>query len=118
MAFLNGCQSIPGTAQAVRADGNGGYWTMAYPWHLAINEYNHVGQPNTVSCQNSPDYFGTWLTFVGPTGAAPPSSNHPGGVNLALADGSVRFIKDSVSLQPWWGLGTRAGGEVVSSDQY
>jgi len=45
-------------------------------------------------------------------------SNHSGGVNSLLADGSVRFIKDSVSQQAWWALGTKAGGEVVSSDSY
>ena len=37
---------------------------------------------------------------------------------MALADGSVRFIKDSVNLQTWWALGTRDGGEVISSDAY
>jgi prepilin-type processing-associated H-X9-DG protein len=46
------------------------------------------------------------------------SSNHPGGVNVCFTDGSVRFIKDSVGLQPWWAIGTRNGGETVSSDQY
>jgi hypothetical protein len=30
----------------------------------------------------------------------------------------VRFMKSSVSLQAWWALGTRNGGEVISSDQY
>ena len=48
----------------------------------------------------------------------PPSSNHPGGVNIAFADGSVKYIKDTVSVPTWWALGTRAGGEVVSSDAY
>jgi prepilin-type N-terminal cleavage/methylation domain-containing protein/prepilin-type processing-associated H-X9-DG protein len=46
------------------------------------------------------------------------SSHHPGGVNAAFADGSVHFIKDSVSAVVWRGLGTIAGGEVMSSDQY
>ena len=41
-----------------------------------------------------------------------------GGVNVCFADGSVHFVKSSVSLQAWWGLGTRNGGEVISSDQY
>ena len=40
------------------------------------------------------------------------------GVNLALADGSVKFVKDSIGLQPWWALGTRSSGEVLSADQY
>jgi len=46
------------------------------------------------------------------------ASYHPGGVNVAMADGSVRFIKDSVNQQTWWALGTRNGGEVISSDSY
>jgi len=46
------------------------------------------------------------------------SSNHPGGVNVLLTDGSVRFVKDSISLTTWQALGSMAGGEVVSSDSY
>ena len=45
-------------------------------------------------------------------------SFHPGGGNFAFADGSVKFIKDSVSYQAYRGLGSRAGGEVISSDSY
>ena len=46
------------------------------------------------------------------------TSLHSGGVNAAFGDGSVRFIKNSVNRNVWWGLGTRAGGEVISSDSY
>lgn len=46
------------------------------------------------------------------------SSNHPGGVNATFSDGSVRFIKSTIAMQIWWSLGTRDGGEVVSSDQF
>jgi prepilin-type N-terminal cleavage/methylation domain-containing protein/prepilin-type processing-associated H-X9-DG protein len=46
------------------------------------------------------------------------TSNHSGGVNVALADGSVRFIKDSIAYPTWWALGTRANGEVLSADNY
>jgi len=45
-------------------------------------------------------------------------SNHPGGANFVFADGSVRFIKDSVSLPTYRALGSRAMGEVVSADAY
>jgi hypothetical protein len=37
---------------------------------------------------------------------------------MAFCDGSVRFIKDTVSIQTFWALGTKSGGEVVSSDSY
>jgi prepilin-type processing-associated H-X9-DG protein len=43
---------------------------------------------------------------------------HSGGVNFAKADGSVQFIKSSISLLTYRALSTRAGGEVISSDQY
>jgi prepilin-type N-terminal cleavage/methylation domain-containing protein/prepilin-type processing-associated H-X9-DG protein len=46
------------------------------------------------------------------------SSKHPGGCNVLFADGSVHFIKSSISLQTWMQLGTIAGGEVVSSDSF
>jgi prepilin-type N-terminal cleavage/methylation domain-containing protein/prepilin-type processing-associated H-X9-DG protein len=46
------------------------------------------------------------------------SSNHPGGCNFLLADGSVRFLKSSIAIKTYWALGTKAGGEVVSSDSY
>jgi prepilin-type processing-associated H-X9-DG protein len=45
-------------------------------------------------------------------------SNHPGGCNFAFSDGSVKFIKQSVSDQVYQALGTRAQGEVISADQY
>ncbi|MDG3008319.1 DUF1559 domain-containing protein [Paludisphaera mucosa] len=45
-------------------------------------------------------------------------SYHPGGVNTLMLDGSVRFTKGSIAMATWRALGTRAGGEVVSSDSY
>lgn len=45
-------------------------------------------------------------------------SNHPSGVNVLLADGGVRFVKSSVSVRTWWALGTRAGGEMISSGEF
>jgi prepilin-type processing-associated H-X9-DG protein len=46
------------------------------------------------------------------------SSYHPGGVNALFGDGSVHYVKNSVSALVWRSLGSVAGGEVVSSDQY
>ncbi len=45
-------------------------------------------------------------------------SLHSGGCNFLFADGSVRFIKESVDPRVFSFLSTRAGGEVVSADQY
>ena len=46
------------------------------------------------------------------------SSFHSGGANALMGDGSVRFVKDSVSPVTWRNLGSIAGGEVISADQY
>jgi prepilin-type N-terminal cleavage/methylation domain-containing protein/prepilin-type processing-associated H-X9-DG protein len=45
-------------------------------------------------------------------------SRHPGGGNFLFADGSVHFLKNSISPVTYNALGSRAGGEVVSADQY
>jgi prepilin-type N-terminal cleavage/methylation domain-containing protein/prepilin-type processing-associated H-X9-DG protein len=45
-------------------------------------------------------------------------SLHPGGANFAMADGSVKFIKNSISVPTYRALATRALGEVLSADQY
>jgi prepilin-type processing-associated H-X9-DG protein len=45
-------------------------------------------------------------------------SRHPAGVNVGLADGSVRFVKDSINILSWRALSTTQGNEVLSSDAY
>jgi prepilin-type N-terminal cleavage/methylation domain-containing protein/prepilin-type processing-associated H-X9-DG protein len=73
--------------------------------------YSMIMTPNTRAC-----WYGTGSntdhTLVGA------SSNHPGGVNVALLDGSVRFIKNTISNPTWWALATKAGGEVISADSF
>jgi prepilin-type processing-associated H-X9-DG protein len=44
--------------------------------------------------------------------------HHPGGTNFSFADGSVRFLKDTLSPELLRKLVTCAGGEVLSSDEY
>jgi prepilin-type N-terminal cleavage/methylation domain-containing protein/prepilin-type processing-associated H-X9-DG protein len=74
--------------------------------------YSHTNFPNRYACQYSNednDSRGT-ITLVNA------SSNHPGGVNVLFMDGSVRFIKSSVGVQPWYAIATTAGNEAISSD--
>jgi prepilin-type N-terminal cleavage/methylation domain-containing protein/prepilin-type processing-associated H-X9-DG protein len=46
------------------------------------------------------------------------SSNHSGGCNVLMADGSVRFTKSSINQQTWWSIGTKANNEVVDANSY
>ena len=52
------------------------------------------------------------------TGHLAARSQHPGGVNAGFADGSVKFIKNSINPVVWYALGTRSGNEIVSADAY
>ena len=67
--------------------------------------------PNCIIVNWGGDSDGTW-------GAVGMSSFHSGGANTLFGDGSVKFLKSSVSQIVIWQLGTRAGGETVSADQY
>ena len=78
--------------------------TMGRTW------FNTAMTPNQPSCA----FNGTNMTAA----VKALSSYHPGGADAALADGSVRFFKDSINQSVWSSLGTRAGGEVISADAY
>jgi prepilin-type N-terminal cleavage/methylation domain-containing protein/prepilin-type processing-associated H-X9-DG protein len=117
LSYLTTCNSMPGT-QVSNPDsnwGNGFSWALANPWNYLLNGYNHNNTPNKLSCLFTGDQGGEWGGVVGLITA---TSGHPGGVNVGFADGSVKFIKDSIGVQTWWALGTRGGGEVISSDSY
>ncbi len=43
-------------------------------------------------------------------------SRHPGGVNAALCDGSIRFVKNSISISVWRKMSTTRGNEVLGLD--
>jgi prepilin-type processing-associated H-X9-DG protein len=46
------------------------------------------------------------------------SSYHPGGCNVLMCDGSVKFLKDSTNMQTVWALGSRNQGEVIDASSY
>jgi prepilin-type processing-associated H-X9-DG protein len=115
MNVLNACKNLPQSTTALASYRTGQIWTIAHPEAPIFNRYFHFAPPNTITCDTSSSLDSG---LGGLQGVIPPTSNHPGGVNLCFADGSVKFIKDSVGLQTWWALGTRAGGEVVDASSY
>jgi prepilin-type N-terminal cleavage/methylation domain-containing protein/prepilin-type processing-associated H-X9-DG protein len=90
----------------------GGSWRYkGYAWvegSIWRNWFNSIRTPNQTCCRA----FDWWFIMK------PASSYHPGGANAVMADGSVKFFKETVALPTWMALSTRVGGEVVSSDQF
>jgi len=117
LAFYQACNNVPGTANLATDTGKwcGFTWTGGNSWGVNFNSYNHWNTPNKWSCvsSNSPD-----ASVGGVIDAITAASNHSGGVNMGLCDGSVRFIKDSINVSTWWALGSRNMGETISSDSY
>jgi prepilin-type processing-associated H-X9-DG protein len=86
-----------------------------FAWYIATL-YNHVAPPNW---QGWDCGLGSSIIDVpSEHGIVTARSYHSGGVNAMMADGSVKFVKDSVSVAVWRGLGSRAGGEVIGADSF
>jgi prepilin-type processing-associated H-X9-DG protein len=86
-----------------------------YAWYFATL-YNHVATPNW---KGQDCGMGSAIPDTpGEAAIVAARSSHPGGVNCLFGDGSVRFVKGTVSLQTWRALGTRAEGEVLSAGDY
>ncbi len=90
-------------------DSSGARWDVGY---APDTRYVHVMPPNgPFQCGGTDDDAGRQAGYSA-------TSSHSGGVNVLFCDGSVRFVKATVSAQAWWSIGTRGNGEVVSADQY
>ncbi len=76
---------------------------MGAPWLNGQHTFQTIARPNGRSCG----------FFIALRAVMPPSSRHPGGVNLGLADGSVRWVGNEIDLTTWRALGSINGDEVV-----
>ena len=114
ITWLDNCRQNGNPGSATR---NAGTPNLGQAWAFNLPAYsigNTVLPPNPKypTCmtlkpgtQNSPGAYGL-------------ASRHPGGANIVLADGSVRFLKDTTNLNAFWALGSRNGGEIVSADAF
>jgi prepilin-type processing-associated H-X9-DG protein len=112
--FAQACQGIvPQTTNTSQAAGQQSWgWKGEWWAYGGTMIYSHTNLPNRYAC----DYNDQREDGQAKTTLINASSNHPGGVNVLFMDGSVRFLKSTVSYQPWYAIATPDGGEVVSSD--
>ena len=98
-------------------------------WRGDIHNDDGVFRFHTVTAPNSsaPDLISSTAYFqqngdplmpvaLGYPQRAAARSRHLGGVNAAMCDGSVRFVRNAIPLVTWAAMGSMAGGEVVSND--
>jgi prepilin-type N-terminal cleavage/methylation domain-containing protein/prepilin-type processing-associated H-X9-DG protein len=133
---MNGNRSTPGVVKITTiTDGTANTLMMSETlmakspddndWRGDIQNDDGVFKFMTLTTPNSssPDVV-NWA--VGPADPAMPyttagsqysaaRSRHTGGVNIALCDGSIRFVRNSIDIATWAGMGTMNGGEVVSN---
>ena len=98
--------------------------TRGVRWHYGApghSLYNHLRPPNN----QQPDCRGglPHSNRVGPALELAVAEHRrpepaPGGVNALLGDGHVQFIKNTINVLVWQGLGSRNGGEVISADAF
>lgn len=93
------------------------YSHNGYAWLFTESSqtlYNHVLPPNS----RVPDCWNYWNSANTFSGAATARSFHDGGVNLALGDGAVRFVADSIDVGVWRSLASINGEEIVSGNSF
>ena len=120
MSNLAACATgfVAPAAAGTISSNRGVYWGWGAE---AMSMFNTVATPNNTQYRFNHCRYGCGGC---PKGASDhsdivaASSFHSGGVNTLMGDGSVRFIKNSISMPTWWALGTKNAGEVISSDSF
>jgi prepilin-type N-terminal cleavage/methylation domain-containing protein/prepilin-type processing-associated H-X9-DG protein len=87
-------------------------------WHVGM--YGHALGNTLVPPNSQYPYVQYWdsNSDFDSAGICGLTSFHPGGANALFADGSVKFLKSSMSYQVLWAIGSRDGGETVSANEY
>jgi prepilin-type N-terminal cleavage/methylation domain-containing protein len=118
--FLDGTSNTALVSELLNSTGNDFRGVMHYPEGAL---YQHDRNPNTgipdeqrgAFCVTAPRYpcIGTSTSYADRALVYSARSQHIGGAHVALADGTVRFVSDNLSLTIWRALGTHKGGEVL-----
>ena len=96
-----------------------GVWALGFPgasvitgqasWDVTGVNNRDDNADDCNGCINAPqDNMGAWPGC--PFQQATARSRHPGGAQVAMADGSVRFVKNSTSVTVWWYMSMRDDG--------
>jgi len=104
---------VVAAAPAARVLTNNGRW---WAWHSHSNALFNTAAPPNWNCQNGAGgagVGGAGLSWDSCVGIVPSRSQHPGGVIVCLADGSVRFVRDTVNLLTWQIAGNIGDGQVL-----
>ncbi|WP_165072920.1 DUF1559 domain-containing protein [Paludisphaera rhizosphaerae] len=121
-------ECVVGTKGAGLGQYSASYDLRGFSWWSSASNYTAWSGPNSAD----PDVLesGGYCIYpfqqnppcTAPTASVPlyniARSRHSGGVNTLFGDGSVHFIKNSISLPTYRALSTTKGGEIVSSDAY
>ena len=84
---------------------------MLFHSHAAVGStYFPPNYHNIQGYQNQANFFALTGEFDAETGF---KSEHPGGMHMGMADGSVHFIADTIDYPTWVFLGARADGEII-----
>jgi len=85
-----------------------------------VDKSGYPYPPNDCAIDSSTDLFDEPPGLPAPEGQQVPNfrSTHPGLINAVFSDGSVRVIKNGISMPVYMGLSTMRGGEVLSADSY
>jgi prepilin-type N-terminal cleavage/methylation domain-containing protein/prepilin-type processing-associated H-X9-DG protein len=84
--------------------------TYIYPCISSHGSYPTNFPPGTLNTPNRWSDLTVWFATA--------RSKHTGGVNMAMGDGSVRFVSNGVNLATWRAVGTMSAGEVIDASQF
>jgi prepilin-type N-terminal cleavage/methylation domain-containing protein/prepilin-type processing-associated H-X9-DG protein len=112
-AWLTKCNSMISSGRNYHTSCLGIFWFAGEPTYSLGNTLLPPN-PKYPSC-DADTLSNNSIDFPGLYGM---SSYHPGGANVMMCDGSVKFLKDSTNMITVWALGSRSQGEVISADAY